>query len=293
MDYLELSEHWFEWSRQSDKPVGAIHHAIMFLIISTSERSKTQKIVIESEEVKDKLGLRKNYPLLKLLEEIADFGFIKILEKGKNQHTSNIIFVQNLSQIAPNGVKVPPHKMEKRWKSDEKAMEKQKSAPSKSGKAMKKHFSLSDSESADKANLTQFPYILYNNNSNNSIGEAPFKGGLPMDSKNKILDRCQKLNAEYLAERLFIYLANKEIKWEQLDGLIRKFKANHPAPNVPKNQIHVEPTNGLSYIIDTETGKRIWLEGAKDDVAFYRTVFWVEGHCKRIGKEFDVKLRDL
>jgi hypothetical protein len=260
MDYLELIDCWHEWSKRCDKPITSNHHALMLFLIATSNQIGSQKVGLPTEHAKTVLGIGKSRTFLKILDDLVEFGFIKMIQRSVNQHTSNQIWLKSASEIDPQNQKVP--------------------SPFRHRQGISR--GLSRGEAGDKQGQ-------YNIIDNINIGEALLVG-LPDNVKEKILERCKKLDAEHIAESLFIYLQGKEVNWKSLDKLIDTFKKNYKGS---KEEILVEPSNGMAYVINQQTGKREWLEGGKDGMNSRRTAFWLEDYCKRTGKYFDEKLRDL
>lgn len=92
MNGYELSRKWFDFSFENPNKIKPIHTAIYFFAIEHCNRLGWKKtfgfptsMVIEAIGVKSYSSYKKHF------DELADFGFIKIIEYSKNQYSSNII----------------------------------------------------------------------------------------------------------------------------------------------------------------------------------------------------------
>lgn len=96
-DLFELSRTW--WAYAAENRVKPIHHTLYFYIINKAN----------SLHWKDEIGLPTGYTLEMLgtssyktyiaaLEDLQTFGFIKVVERAKNQHTSNVVALVNYTK---------------------------------------------------------------------------------------------------------------------------------------------------------------------------------------------------
>jgi len=95
-DIFELSRNWWEYAAQNR--VKPIHNALYFYIINKAN----------TLHWKPEIGLPTEYTVMCLgtyykayksaLEDLESFGFIRIVERSKNQHTSLVIALVNLTK---------------------------------------------------------------------------------------------------------------------------------------------------------------------------------------------------
>ena len=89
-----LSRSWFDFCFDNPEIIRPIHTAIYFFAIEHCNRlGWKQKFGFPSQMVMEAIGV-KNWRTYSLaLNELVDFGFIKIIEISKNQYSSNIIAI--------------------------------------------------------------------------------------------------------------------------------------------------------------------------------------------------------
>lgn len=92
MSGYELSEIFFDWSFENPEKVTPNHVALYFFIIEHSNRlGWKEKFGLPTEMTKEAIGVKSYKTYQKTLSELIEFGFIKMIEKSKNQYSSNII----------------------------------------------------------------------------------------------------------------------------------------------------------------------------------------------------------
>lgn len=102
MNTFNLSREFFKWCFENSRKITPSHIAIYFFIIDLNNRLGWKKeIGLPSEHCMETLGIKKHQTFLKYLNELAEFGFIEIVQKSKNQYTSNIISIK--SAMPKNG----------------------------------------------------------------------------------------------------------------------------------------------------------------------------------------------
>jgi len=102
MSSYDLSRAFFDWSFENPEKVKTIHVAIYFFAIEHNNRlGWKEKFGFPSGMVMDAIGIKKYSTYISALKELVDFGFIKMIEKSKNQYSSNIIMLN--SAIPKNG----------------------------------------------------------------------------------------------------------------------------------------------------------------------------------------------
>lgn len=92
MNSYELSRAWFDFSFENPHKIKPYHSAIYFFAIEHCNRLGWKKVFgFPTSMVLDAIGMKSYNSYKKYLDELADFGFIKIHEYSKNQYSSNII----------------------------------------------------------------------------------------------------------------------------------------------------------------------------------------------------------
>jgi alpha-galactosidase/6-phospho-beta-glucosidase family protein len=94
MNSYELSRNWFNFCFDNPDLIRPIHTAIYFFAIEHCNRlGWKQKFGFPSQMVMEALGIKNWRTYSKALSEIVSFGFIKMIEKSKNQYSSNVIAI--------------------------------------------------------------------------------------------------------------------------------------------------------------------------------------------------------
>src|SRR5690242_16095202 len=88
----ELSRAWFDWSFENPEKVSPNHSAIYFFAIEHCNRlGWRDKFGFPTQMVMDAIGIKKNQTYTKYLQDLIDWGFIKLVQKSQNQYSANII----------------------------------------------------------------------------------------------------------------------------------------------------------------------------------------------------------
>jgi len=92
MNSYELSRKWFNYCFENPEKIKPNHSALYFFAIEHCNRlGWKDKFGFPSQMVMEALGIRNWKTYSKTLYDLQDFGFINIIEKSKNQYSSNII----------------------------------------------------------------------------------------------------------------------------------------------------------------------------------------------------------
>ena len=96
MNSYELSRNWFDYSFANPEKVKPIHSSIFFFAIEHCNRlGWKEKFGFPSQMVMEAIGVKNWRTYSKALNELVEFGFIKMIETSKNQYSSNIIAIVN------------------------------------------------------------------------------------------------------------------------------------------------------------------------------------------------------
>lgn len=94
MNTFELSRNWFDFAFSNPDRIKPIHSAIYFFAIEHCNRlGWKDKFGFPSQMVMEAIGVKNWRTYSKALNELVDFGFIKMIETSKNQYSSNIIAI--------------------------------------------------------------------------------------------------------------------------------------------------------------------------------------------------------
>jgi ribosomal protein S15P/S13E len=103
MTGYELSKDWFNYSFENPELVRPNHTALYFFIIEHCNRlGWKKKFGLPTEMAKEAIGIRSYNTYIDTLKDLIDWKFITLIEKSKNQYSSNIISITKLDQ--ENGV---------------------------------------------------------------------------------------------------------------------------------------------------------------------------------------------
>jgi len=94
MDVFKLSRQWFDFCFENPEKISPLHTAIYFFCIEHCNRlGWKDKFGLPSAMVMEAIGVKNWRTYSKGLNDLIDFGFIKLIERSKNQYSSNIIAI--------------------------------------------------------------------------------------------------------------------------------------------------------------------------------------------------------
>lgn len=92
MNSYELSRTWFDWCFENPEKINPNHSALYFFTIEHCNRlGWRSKFGLPTEMAKEAIGIKSYNTYIKTLNDLVDWGFIKMVEKSKNQYSSNIV----------------------------------------------------------------------------------------------------------------------------------------------------------------------------------------------------------
>jgi hypothetical protein len=99
MNSYELSRKFWDFAFDNPEKIKPIHSAIYFFAIEHCNRlGWKEKFGLPSQMVMEAIGVKNWRTYSQGLNELIDFGFIKLLEKSTNQYSSNIIAIVNFTK---------------------------------------------------------------------------------------------------------------------------------------------------------------------------------------------------
>lgn len=94
MNSYELSRDWFDWCFANPELSNPNHHAIYFFSIEHCNRlGWKDKFGFPSQMVMEAVGIKNWRTYSKTLNDLVEWGFIKMIEKSKNQYSANVIAI--------------------------------------------------------------------------------------------------------------------------------------------------------------------------------------------------------
>ena len=92
MDIFTLSRNWFNFSFENPELINPTHTAILFFAIEHCNRlGGKEKFGFPTQMSMEALGIKKHQTYIKYLNDLIDWGFIKMVQKSTNQYSANII----------------------------------------------------------------------------------------------------------------------------------------------------------------------------------------------------------
>ena len=99
MNGYELSRKWFDWCFENPERISPNHTALYFFVIEHCNRLGWKaKFGLPTTMVKEAIGIRSYNTYINTLNDLVDFGFVVMIEKSKNQYSSNIVALSNFDK---------------------------------------------------------------------------------------------------------------------------------------------------------------------------------------------------
>ena len=99
MNSYDLSRKWFDWTFENPERINPNHTALYFFIIEHCNRlGWKEKFGLPTTMAKEAIGIRSYNTYINTLNDLVEFGFIKLIEKSKNQYSSNIVALSNFDK---------------------------------------------------------------------------------------------------------------------------------------------------------------------------------------------------
>lgn len=94
MNSFDLSRSWFNFSFDNPEKIKPIHSAIFFFAVEHCNRlGNKEKFGFPSQMTMDAIGVKNYQTYGKALKDLEDWGFIRFIERSKNQYSANIISI--------------------------------------------------------------------------------------------------------------------------------------------------------------------------------------------------------
>ena len=94
MNSYELSRNYFDWCFENPEKITPNHIAIYFFAVEHCNRlGWKNKFGLPSQMVMDAIGIKNWRTYIKAFNDLNEWGFFELIEKSKNQYSSNIIAI--------------------------------------------------------------------------------------------------------------------------------------------------------------------------------------------------------
>jgi len=88
----DLSRIWFDWCFENQEKIKPNHTALYFFIVEHNNRMGwVTNFGLPTTMAKDAIGISSYNTYINTLNDLVEWGFIKMVQKSKNQYSSNII----------------------------------------------------------------------------------------------------------------------------------------------------------------------------------------------------------
>jgi hypothetical protein len=99
MNSYELSRYFFNWCYENPEKISPNHIALYFFCIEHCNRlGWKEKFGLPTTMAKEAIGIKSYNTYVKTLNDLIDYGFIIIIEKSKNQYSTNIIALSKINK---------------------------------------------------------------------------------------------------------------------------------------------------------------------------------------------------
>lgn len=99
MNGYELSRIWFDWCFENPEKITPNHSALYFFAIEHCNRlGWRNKFGFPTEMAKDAIGIKSYKTYINTLNDLVEWGFIKMIERSKNQYSANIVALVNFDK---------------------------------------------------------------------------------------------------------------------------------------------------------------------------------------------------
>lgn len=99
MDYFKLTRAFWDYAFENPEKIKPNHCALYLFIVEHCNRlGWKKKFGLPTTMAKDAIGIRSYNTYITTLNELVEFGLIELIEKSKNQYSSNIVTISNFDK---------------------------------------------------------------------------------------------------------------------------------------------------------------------------------------------------
>lgn len=111
MDVFSLSRNWFDFAFENPEKISPTHAALFFFCIEHCNRlGWKEKFGLPTSMAKEAIGIKNYRTYQNAINDLVDWGFVKMVEKSKNQHSSNIVAIVKNAKATTKALDKALHK---------------------------------------------------------------------------------------------------------------------------------------------------------------------------------------
>lgn len=105
LNIYDLSRAWFNWCFENPEKIKTNHTALYFFIIEHCNRlGWKEKFGLPTSMAKEAIGIKSYNTYIDTLNDLVSFGFIIMVEKCKNQYSTNIVALSNFNKTTDSAL---------------------------------------------------------------------------------------------------------------------------------------------------------------------------------------------
>jgi len=105
MNGYDLSRKWFNWCFENPEKIKPNHTALYFFAVEHCNRlGWKQKFGMPTTMAMEAIGIKSYNTYIQTLNDLIEWGFIEIIERSKNQYSSNIVALSNFDKALDNAL---------------------------------------------------------------------------------------------------------------------------------------------------------------------------------------------
>lgn len=99
MNSYELSRKWFDWCFENPEKIKPNHTALYFFAVEHCNRlGWKEKYGMPTTMAMEAIGIRSYNTYINTLNDLVSWGFITMVQRSKNQYSSNIVALSNFNK---------------------------------------------------------------------------------------------------------------------------------------------------------------------------------------------------
>ncbi|MDR2910737.1 MAG: hypothetical protein LBV47_05165 [Bacteroidales bacterium] len=112
----ELSRKWFDFCFENTDLITPAHTAVYFFCIEHCNRlGWKNKFGLPTQMAMEAIGVKNWRTYIKAFNDIVDWGFIKLIQKSKNQYSTNVIAIVKNTKVNTEALKKAIQKHSKKY----------------------------------------------------------------------------------------------------------------------------------------------------------------------------------
>lgn len=105
MNGYDLSRKWFNWCFENPEKIKPNHTALYFFAVEHCNRlGWKQKFGMPTTMAMEAIGIKSYNTYIQTLNDLIEWGFVEIIERSKNQYSSNIVALSNFDKALDNAL---------------------------------------------------------------------------------------------------------------------------------------------------------------------------------------------